>query len=76
VQISATSSTYVSPRRELDVYALWKLNAQYQLRVSAANVLAQPYTAVAQYTDSNGGLRNTSVNAYSAILRATLELKL
>ncbi len=76
VQISATSSTYVSPRRELDVYALWKLNPQYQLRVSAANVLAQPYTAVAQYTDSNGGLCNTSVNAYSAVLRATLELKL
>jgi outer membrane receptor protein involved in Fe transport len=76
VQTSATSSTYVSLRRELDLYALCKLSPRYQLRVSAANVLARPSRDVSQYTDSQGGLRNTSLNTDSAILRATLELKL
>jgi outer membrane receptor protein involved in Fe transport len=76
VQISETSSTYKSARRDMDVYTLWKLSATYQLRVSATNVLAQPHINVAQYSDSNGSLRNTGVAASTATLRATLEIKL
>lgn len=76
VQLSATNSTYNTARRDLDVYALYKFNPQTQLRVGAANVLAQPYASLRQYDDASGSLRSTSESASTASLRVTLELKL
>ncbi len=76
IRISDSSSSYSSIKREMDVYGLWKFDAKHQLRLSAANLLAQPYTSVAQYADGSGSLRSTSIYPYSATLRATLELKL
>lgn len=75
-RISLRTSTYSTVKRELDVYALWKLSPRTQLRVTGANLLAEPATEVARYTDANGSLRNTSVYPFSAILRVALEMQL
>lgn len=75
IRISETSSSFSTIKREMDIYALWKLDTKRQLRLSAVNVLAQPHTQVAQYVDANGSLRSTSVDPFSVILRATLEMK-
>ncbi|MBJ7312558.1 TonB-dependent receptor plug domain-containing protein [Rugamonas violacea] len=75
-RLSASTSSYSSVKRELDMYALWKLAPRAQLRVTAVNLLAEPATEVTRYTDSGGSLRNTAVYPFSAILRLTLELQL
>ncbi len=76
VQLTATNSTTKSARREMDVYALYKVNPQTQLRVAVANVLAQPYSNVNQYDDSAGSLRSSTEAASTATLRVSLEFKL
>lgn len=75
-RISIHTSTYSTVKRELDLYALWKFAPRTQLRVTAVNLLAEPATEVARYTDANGSLRNTSVYPFSAILRVALEMQL
>jgi outer membrane receptor protein involved in Fe transport len=76
IRLSENSSTFSTIKREMDIYALWKFDAKNQLRVSAVNVLAQPFTNVAQYTDASGSLRATSVFPFSVILRVVYEKKL
>ncbi len=76
VQLSATNSRYAGVRRELDLYALYKFDAQTQLRVAAANVLAQAYSSQSQYEDASGTLTTSAKSASTASLRVTLELKL
>ncbi|WP_198116002.1 TonB-dependent receptor plug domain-containing protein [Massilia rhizosphaerae] len=75
-RISQTTSTYSTVKRELDLYALWKLTPKMQLRVTAVNLLAEPATEVTRYDDAFGGLRSTSVYPFSAILRVGLEVQL
>lgn len=76
IRLSENSSTYSTIKREMDIYGLWKFDATSQLRVSAVNVLAQPFTNVSQYTDAGGSLRATSVFPVSALLRVVYEKKL
>jgi outer membrane receptor for ferrienterochelin and colicins len=76
IRLSENSSTYSSIKREMDLYGLWKLDAQRQLRLSAVNVLAQPYTSVSQYSDASGSQRATSVFPFSVSLRLVYEMKL
>jgi outer membrane receptor protein involved in Fe transport len=76
IRLSENSSTYSTIKREMDLYGLWKFDAQRQLRVSAVNVLAQPFTNVSQYTDASGSLRATSVYPFSVMLRVVYEIKL
>lgn len=42
VQISEAQSQRQLTRRDLDAYALWKLDATYQVRLSVANLLGTP----------------------------------
>jgi outer membrane receptor protein involved in Fe transport len=76
VSNSAVSSTLSSNRKGMDVFALWKFDAKCQLRLSVANILARPNTSVEQYVDASGNLRSTSTFPASAVVRATLEVKI
>lgn len=76
IRISQTNSTFSTIKREMDIYALWKFDAKNQLRVSAVNVLAQPFTNVTVYSDANGTQRATGVVPFSVILRVVYEKKL
>ncbi len=75
-RISRTTGTYSTVKRELDLYALWKLTPKTQLRVTAVNLLAEPATEETRYGDASGSLRKTSVYPFSAILRVGLETQL
>ena len=74
VRISQTQSSYTSVRRVLDLYALWKFTPKVQLRVTAANLLAQDAVAIASYFDPGGRLdQATTAGAYRSV-RALLEV--
>jgi len=73
VRVNVEQSRYQSVRRELDVYALWKLNPTYQLRLAATNLLAQDTVAESRYVDDNGVQRRTTFSDGQAVARVTLE---
>jgi outer membrane receptor for ferrienterochelin and colicins len=75
-RISQTTTSYTTVKRELDLYALFKLTQKTNLRISGANLLAEPATEIVGYMNGAGTLRSTSVYPFSAILRVALEMKL
>lgn len=75
VRISESQSRYLTPRRELDVYALWKLMPKTQLRLTLANVLRQDYSNESTYFDRFGSIKQSSTFPSSMHVRANLEFK-
>ncbi|MFA9218801.1 MAG: TonB-dependent receptor domain-containing protein [Sphingomonadaceae bacterium] len=73
VRVSEQQGGYASVRRDLDVYALWKLDPQNQLRVAVSNLLAQDYTTESQYSDGAGSLNRSWVASGETQLRVTVE---
>ena len=73
VRVNVEQSRYQSVRRELDVYALWKFNPTYQLRLAATNLLAQDTVSESRYVDDNGVQRRTTFSDGQAVARVTLE---
>ncbi|MFS2137516.1 TonB-dependent receptor plug domain-containing protein [Duganella sp. Dugasp56] len=72
-RLSGTQGGYSSVRRDLDVYALWKLDPQNNLRVAVSNLLAQDYTTESLYSDANGTQNRMSVASGETQLRVTVE---
>lgn len=72
-RLSATDYAYSSTRRELDVYALWKIDPSWQVRMSISNFLQQEWATDNTYI-GQAGAHNTH-NAYSGTPwgRLTLE---
>jgi outer membrane receptor protein involved in Fe transport len=62
-----------SPKRELDLYALWKADAKTQLRVSASNLLRRQASESHYYTDVEGTRRRMTLTPTYATLRVMLE---
>ncbi|MGZ5200701.1 MAG: TonB-dependent receptor plug domain-containing protein [Telluria sp.] len=60
VQVSEAQSQRQQSRRDLDAYALWKLDAHYQLRVSVANILCTDTSSERLYEDASGLSRQAS----------------
>jgi outer membrane receptor for ferrienterochelin and colicins len=75
VRISQNQMAYQSVRRDIDMFALWKFNPQYQLRMALSNVLRQDFINSGSYTDKNGSVTRTSISPGKMIARATLEMK-
>jgi outer membrane receptor for ferrienterochelin and colicins len=75
VRSDTNQTSYQSVRRDLDVYALWKFNPQYQLRVAVSNLLGQEGVSDSAYLDNQGTLRRTSMYPGYAQGRATLEMR-
>ncbi|WP_429203950.1 TonB-dependent receptor plug domain-containing protein [Massilia sp. UYP11] len=73
VRVNLEQSRYQSVRRDLDVYALWKFNPKYQLRLAASNLLRQDGISDSRYTDEFGTLRRTSFSEGQTMARVTLE---
>ena len=65
-----------SPKRELDVYALWKIDARTQLRVAGSNLLRQTSTVWRDYIDADGVRRRVTDTPSAATLRVMLEYQL
>lgn len=75
VRISETQTRYVAPRRELDVYALWKYTPKLQFRLTLANVLRQDQVNESTYLDTFGSVRRVDVFPSSMHVRFHTELK-
>jgi outer membrane receptor for ferrienterochelin and colicin len=76
VRVSLNQRAYVWPRRELDVYALWKFDPKRQLRVAVANLLRQGFQNESTYEDAVIGSQTRSFLYPNGVrVRATYELK-
>jgi outer membrane receptor protein involved in Fe transport len=74
-RLSAEQTQSFNVQRNLDLYALWKLNPQYQLRLAASGVLGQDMFREATYLGPAGILRDRFGRVNYASVRATLEAK-
>jgi len=60
VRVSLNQRSYFRPRRDLDLYALWKFDAKQQLRLALSNVMAQDFLAENTYMDESIGAQTRS----------------
>lgn len=65
-----------SPKRELDIYALWKIDTRTQLRIAGSNLLRQTSTEWYDYTDADSVRHRATVTPTAATLRVMLEYQL
>jgi hypothetical protein len=76
VRVSLNQRAYMAPRRELDMYALWKFDAQRQLRFAVSNMLGQDFINENTYEDARLGSQTRSfVFPQGVRYRLTYELK-
>jgi hypothetical protein len=75
VRVSGNQLTYVSVRRDLDLYALWKFDPRLQLRVATANLLGQDNVSASTYAAAAGTQSSRTVSEVHRSVRATLEMK-
>ncbi len=75
VKLSEVQSAYVSVRRDLEMYGLWKFDPKNQLRVALSNLLAQDYVSESTYIEPTGSIRRRSISPGNAVVRATMEMK-
>jgi outer membrane receptor for ferrienterochelin and colicins len=76
VRISEAQSQRQQTRRDLDTYALWKLNPRYQLRFSVNNLLGMDSPSDRIYEDASGVSREIGLSPGSARVGLNLEMKL
>ena len=75
VRISATETTRTAPRRDVDLYALWKIDDKTKLRLTAGNALRQDVITGDSYAAGSTQLDATTVRRGARTMKATLELK-
>jgi outer membrane receptor protein involved in Fe transport len=76
VRVSTNQRAYVIPRRELDMYALWKFDAQRQLRFAVSNMTSQDFVNENTYEDERFGAQTRRfVFPQGVRYRLTYELK-
>ncbi len=76
VRISEAQSQHQQTRRDLDAFALWKLNPQYQLRLSVNNLLGMDNASDRIYEDASGTSREIGLSPGSPRVGLNLEMKL
>jgi outer membrane receptor for ferrienterochelin and colicin len=72
-RMTESQSGYNTVRRDLDVYALWKIDTQNNVRVAVSNLLAQDYTTASLYADALGTSARSTVNGGETQFRVTVE---
>ena len=74
--MSLNQRAYIWPRRELDLYALWKFDAQRQLRFAVGNATSQDFQNETTYEDPDTGSQTRSFTFPQGVrYRLTYELK-
>ncbi|KQN77072.1 outer membrane receptor protein [Duganella sp. Leaf61] len=72
-RLTDIQSGYNSVRRDLDVYALWKIDTRNNVRVAVSNLLAQDYSTESLYADAQGTSNRSTTNAGETQFRLTVE---
>ena len=76
VRVSSTQGLYTTPRRDLEMYGLWKFSPKNQLRVGLTNILAQDYITENTFIfDDGSSVRRSTATPGEALLRVTMEMK-
>lgn len=75
-RLSANQSSYLNPRRILDLYGLWKVNDRTQIRLAASNVLKQEAIESTTYSDHTGVFTQATTEKKRIVIRASIEIKL
>jgi outer membrane receptor protein involved in Fe transport len=70
---SPTQASFSSAKRELDLYAVWRVSAASKLRFAVANLLRQDYVEQSLYDDGARRLLRTGDRRGLATWRATWE---
>lgn len=73
VRVSTSQTVYLHVQRDLDIYALWKVNRTCRLRVAAVNVLGQDFINERSYATVDSVVRNRVTNVRYPGVRAMLE---
>jgi len=73
VRLSDTESMTTSSRRDLELYALWKLDSTTQLRMTAWNFLQQDFETDRTYTSVSGSQNTHSVQPGKPWVRLMVE---
>ncbi len=76
VRVSLNQRAYTWPRRDLDVYALWKFDAQRQLRFAVGNVFSEDFQSENSIDDPRVGSQTRSFTFPQGVrYRLTYEFK-
>lgn len=76
VRVLANQTSYQSVRRDLDLYAAWQFDPKLQLRVTAANLLAQDRIGASDFVfDADGSQSARTLVPSHRSVRATLQWK-
>lgn len=75
VRTSPNQSRFITAKRDLDLYALWKVNPKLQLRLTLSNVLKPSEIDRSAYFDAHGRTLRTADMPSKMYLRAGLEWK-
>ena len=75
-RLSERTAAWAGVQRELAMYALWRVDAQSQWRMSVANLLGQDHQSLARFADRNGSLQAMTTTPTAATVRLAFEHKL
>jgi outer membrane receptor protein involved in Fe transport len=76
VRVSEAQSSRQQTRRDLDAYALWKVNPRYHLRLSLGNILGMGNSSERIYEDAEGISRQANAQPGFARIGLNVEMKL
>lgn len=76
VQVSEQQWSQDGMRRVFDAYALWTLQANTALRLSASNLWARSTTSASRYTTATTAYRTGSIEDNTTLVSLRLEMKL
>jgi outer membrane receptor protein involved in Fe transport len=74
-RLSQRRSSWNGVQRELGMYALWRVDARSQWRMSAANMLGQDNRSQEEFVDLSGTLRTATTAPSAASVRLAFEHK-
>ena len=75
VRITVNQSRYLTPKRDLDMYLLYKHTPSLQFRLRMANILRQDTVNISTYTDVSGRTTASSTNPSAMNIGASVEVK-
>ena len=76
VRVSTTQGVYTTPRRDLEMFGLWKFDPKNQLRIGLTNLLAQEYMYENTFIFADqSAIRRRTFTPGEAQLRLTMEMK-
>jgi outer membrane receptor protein involved in Fe transport len=75
VHLSERTGAWSGVQRELGMYAVWRVDARSQWRMSVANLLGQDHLGQASFADKFGSLQTTTTTQTALTIRLAFEHK-